>query len=344
MTKKNYQQLSESERHAIALGLQQKQSLSAIARALGRSKSTISRECARNTGAKAYTSKFAQQRSDRRRCFARPQPKLHRDGPLFKIVGDYLRQHWSPQQIAGQLKKLHPDNKRKQVSHESIYTCIYAQPRGELKKELVSCLRMARAKRWPRSKGEDRRGQITDLLSIHVRPPEIEDRQLPGHWEGDLIKGKGNASAIGTLVERTTRLVVLVKLPHPNPATAAHVLQAFTDKLNGIAAPMRQSLTYDRGREMAEHAQLTRNTGMKVYFCDPYSPWQRGSNENTNGLLRQYFPKAMSLAGVTQAQVDEAVYALNHRPRKCLGWRTPHEVFYGLEITPLRLETRALRT
>ena len=344
MTKKNYQQLSESERHAIALGLQQKQSLSAIARALGRSKSTISRECARNTGAKAYTSKFAQQRSDRRRCFARPQPKLHRDGPLFKIVGDYLRQHWSPQQIAGQLKKLHPDNKRKQVSHESIYTCIYAQPRGELKKELVSCLRMARAKRWPRSKGEDRRGQITDLLSIHVRPPEIEDRQLPGHWEGDLIKGKGNASAIGTLVERTTRLVVLVKLPHPNPATAAHVLQAFTDKLNGIAAPMRQSLTYDRGREMAEHAQLTRNTGMKVYFCDPYSPWQRGSNENTNGLLRQYFPKAMSLAGVTQAQVDEAVYALNHRPRKCLGWRTPHEVFYGLEITPLRLETCALRT
>ena len=323
MTKKNYQQLSESERHAIALGLQQKQSLSAIARALGRSKSTISRECARNTGAKAYTSKFAQQRSDRRRCFARPQPKLHRDGPLFKIVGDYLRQHWSPQQIAGQLKKLHPDNKRKQVSHESIYTCIYAQPRGELKKELVSCLRMARAKRWPRSKGEDRRGQITDLLSIHVRPPEIEDRQLPGHWEGDLIKGKGNASAIGTLVERTTRLVVLVKLPHPNPATAAHVLQAFTDKLNGIAAPMRQSLTYDRGREMAEHAQLTRNTGMKVYFCDPYSPWQRGSNENTNGLLRQYWPKRTSMAHLSQRQCEQIAHKINTRPRKRHGYLSP---------------------
>lgn len=205
MTQKNYQQLSQSERHAIALGLQQKQSLSAIARALGRSKSTISRECQRNAGGKGYNSKFAQQRSDKRRCFARPQPKLGRDGPLFKIVRDYLRQRWSPQQIAGQLKKLHPDNKRKQVSHESIYTCIYAQPRGELKKELVSCLRMARAKRWPRSRGEDRRGQITDLLSIHVRPPEIEDRQFPGHWEGDIIKGKGNASAIGTLVERTPR-------------------------------------------------------------------------------------------------------------------------------------------
>ena len=171
MTQKNYQQLSQSERHAIALGLQQKQSLSAIARALGRSKSTISRECQRNAGGKGYNSKFAQQRSDKRRCFARPQPKLGRDGPLFKIVRDYLRQRWSPQQIAGQLKKLHPDHKRKQVSHESIYTCIYAQPRGELKKGLVSCLRMARAKRWPRSRGEDRRGQITDLLSIHVRPP-----------------------------------------------------------------------------------------------------------------------------------------------------------------------------
>jgi IS30 family transposase len=192
-------------------------------------------------------------------------------------VCEYLRQHWSPQQIAGQLKKLHPHDRRQRVSHESIYTCIYAQPRGELKKELVACLRMAHAKRWPRSKGEDRRGEITDLVSIHVRPPEVEDRQLPGHWEGDLIKGAHNASAIGTLVERTTRLVVLVKLPHPNPATAAHVLKAFSDKLNAIASPMRQSLTYDRGREMAEHARLTQNTGMRVYFCDPYSPWQRGS-------------------------------------------------------------------
>ena len=160
MTKKNYQQLSESDRHAIALGLQQKQSLSAIARALGRSRSTISRKCRRNGGAKGYASKFAQQRSDRRRRFARPQPKLHRDGPLFEIVRGYLRQHWSPAQIAGELKKLHPDNKRQQVSHESIYTCIYVQPRGELRKELVSCLRMAHAKRWPRSRDKGRRGEI----------------------------------------------------------------------------------------------------------------------------------------------------------------------------------------
>ena len=232
MSKRTYEQIKESERHAIALGLQQKQSIRAIARALGRSPSTISREIHRNAGGNGYASRFAHQRSCKRRIHSRPQPKLHRQGALYRLVCDHLHLHWSPQQIAGHLKKLHPHDRRARVSHESIYTCIYAHPRGELRKELVSCLRMAHAKRWPRSKGKDRRGEIQDLLSIHVRPPEIEDRQLPGHWEGDLIKGANNASAIGTLVERTTRLVLLVKLPHPNPATAAHVLQAFSDKLN----------------------------------------------------------------------------------------------------------------
>ena len=323
MSKRTYQQLSESERQAIALGLQQKQTISAIARALGRHKSTISREIERNAWGNGYVSRFAQQRRDKRRIHSRPQPKLQRDGALFQFVRQQLKLHWSPQQIAGHLKTLHPHNRSQRVSHESIYTCIYAQPRGELKKELLSCLRMAHAKRWPRSKGRDRRGEIKDLLSIQLRPPEVEDRQFPGHWEGDLIKGANNASAIGTLVERTTRLVVLVKLPHPNPATAAHVLQAFTDKLNAIAQPMRQSLTYDRGREMAEHAKLTQNTGMKVYFCDPYSPWQRGSNENTNGLLRQYFPKGTDLSGYSQQQLDAVADELNGRPRMTLGyaWR-----------------------
>lgn len=327
MTKRTYEQISESERHAIALGLQQKQSIRAIARALGRSPSTIGREVSRNAGGDGYVSRFAHQRCCRRRLHTRPLPKLHRHGVLFKQVCQYLRLHWSPQQIAGHLKKLNPHDRRQRVSHESIYTCIYAQPRGELKKELVSCLRMAHAKRWPRSKGNDRRGEIKDLLSIHVRPPEVKDRQLPGHWEGDLIKGAHNASAIGTLVERTTRLVLLVKLPHPNPATAAHVLQAFSDKLNAIATPMRQSLTYDRGSEMAEHAKLTENTGMKVYFCDPYSPWQRGSNENTNGLLRQYFPKGTDLSGYTQQQLDAVADELNGRPRMTLGYSTPLEVY-----------------
>ena len=327
MSNRRYEQIQESERHAIALGLQQKQSITAIAKALGRSASTISREINRNAGGNGYVSRFAQQRCHKRRLHCRPQPKLHSQGALFGQVCQYLRLHWSPQQIAAHLHKLHPNEKRQQVSHESIYTCIYAQPRGELKKELVACLRMARAKRWPRSKGEDRRGQISDLLSIHVRPPEVQDRQFPGHWEGDLIKGANNASAIGTLVERTTRLVVLVKLPHPNPATAGHVLQAFTDKLNAVAAPMRKTLTYDRGKEMAAHAKLSHNTGMKVYFCDPYSPWQRGSNENTNGLLRQYFPKGTDLSGYTQEQLDAVADELNGRPRMTLGWCTPLEVY-----------------
>ncbi len=327
MTKRTYEQIKETERHAIALGLQQGQSIRAIARALGRSPSTISREIRRNAGGSGYVSRFAHQRCCKRRRHSRVQPKLHRQGALFKQVCEHLHQHWSPQQIAGHLKKLHPDDGRQRVSHESIYTCIYAQPRGELKKELLSCLRMAHAKRWPRSKGKDRRGEIQDLLSIHVRPPEVADRQLPGHWEGDLIKGASNASAIGTLVERTTRLVLLVKLPHPNPATAAHVLQAFSDKLRSIASPMRKTLTYDRGREMAGHAQLTENTGMRVYFCDPYSPWQRGSNENTNGLLRQYFPKGTDLSGYTQEQLDAVADSLNRRPRMTLGYCTPLEVY-----------------
>ena len=327
MPNTSYQQLSEAERHAISLGLQQGMPQRAIARALGRSPSTISRECRRNAGAKGYASHYAHQRSERRRRFARPLPKLHRDGALLPRIRSYLLQWWSPQQISRELQLLHPHDKRMQASHELIYTCIYAQPRGELKRELVACLRMSHAKRWPRSKGQDRRRETADLLSIHLRPPEVSDRQLPGHWEGDLIKGAGNASAIGTLVERTTRLVILVKLPHPNPSTAAHVLQAFTDKLCGIAQPMRHSLTYDRGSEMARHKELTKSTGMKVYFCDPYSPWQRGSNENTNGLLRQYFPKGTDLSGFSQEQLDAVADQLNGRPRMTLGWRKPIEVY-----------------
>ena len=227
MSKRTYEQIKESERHAIALGLQQKQSIRAIARALGRSPSTISREIHRNGGGNGYASRFAHQRSCKRRIHSRPQPKLHRQGALFRFVCDHLYQHWSPQQIAGHLKQLHPYDRRAQVSHESIYTCIYAQPRGELKKELVSCLRMAHAKRWPRSKGKDRRGEIQDLLSIHVRPPEVNDRLMPGHWEGDLIKGAGNKSAVGVLVERTTRLVLLAWMP-PTLAAASTTTSGFS--------------------------------------------------------------------------------------------------------------------
>jgi len=323
----SYKQLDYQERQTIAICRELGLSIRAIARILRRAASTISREIDRNGGGTAYSCRFAHQRVLRRRRHGRPAPKLVVGNALFASVKSLLLERWSPQQIASRLATLHPSEPARRASHETIYNVIYAQPRGELRRELIACLRLAHTKRWPRSRGEDRRGQMADLLSIHVRPPEIEDRQFPGHWEGDLIKGAGNLSAVGTLVERSTRLLMLVKLPHPNPATAAHVLQAFTDKLNGIARPMRQTLTYDRGREMAHHTQLTANTGVAVYFCDPHSPWQRGTNENTNGLVRQYLPKGTDLSGVSQEQLDAIADQMNGRPRKTLGWLTPFEVY-----------------
>lgn len=203
-----------------------------------------------------------------------------------------------------------------------MYNCIYAQPVGEL--------RQARNKRTTRSKGQVRRGQIPDMLSIHVRTPEVEDRQFPGHLEGDLIKGEVNASAVGTLVERTSRLLMLVKLPHPKPASAVNVLQAFTDKLCAIAQPLRKTLTYDQGEEMALHKQLTINTGIAVYFCDPHSPWQRGSNESTNGLVRQYLPKGTDLSGYSYEQLDAIADEINNCPRKMLGVRSALGVYREL--------------
>ena len=205
------------------------------------------------------------------------------------------------------------------MSHETIYNCTYAMPVGELRKELIASLRHAHNKRLPRSKGKDRRGQIPNMLSIHVRQPEIEDRQFPGHWEEDLIKGEGNASAVGTLVERTSRLVMLVKLPEFKPASAANVLQAFTDKLLGIAQPMRLSMTKTQGREMSMHKKLSEQPGIAVYFCDPHSPWQRGSNKNMNGLVRRYLPKGAGLSIYSQEQLDAIADEINNRPRKGLG-------------------------
>ena len=328
-SQQRYKQLDYRQRETIALGRQQGLSIRAIARMLNRAASTISRELRRNQPGPHYSCQYAQQRRDRRRRQSVAAPKLVAGGALFDIIVARLRRRWSPRQIAAYLAKLHPSGSAMRVSHETIYNVIYAQPRGELKRELIACLRMARAKRWPRSRGEDRRGKLSDLLSIHVRPPEVADRQFPGHWEGDLIKGAGNLSAVGTLVERTTRLLMLVRLPHPQPATAAHVLQAFTDKLNSIAQPMRQTLTYDRGKEMARHQELTANTGVRVYFCDPHSPWQRGTNENTNGLVRQYLPKGTDLSGFSQNELDAIADEMNGRPRQTLDWATPFEVYSG---------------
>lgn len=213
------------------------------------------------------------------------------------------------------------------VSHETIYTTIYAHATGELRKQLIACLRQYHKKRLPRLRGSDRRGGIPDMVSLHVRPPAVEDRVMPGHWEGDLIKGAGNQSSVGVLAERNSRRVLLAKMAD---ATAASALAAFTAKLNSIAAPLGQTLTYDQGKEMARHAQLTAATGVAVYFCDPHSPWQRGTCENTNGLLRQYLPKGTDLSVHSQQDLDAIADCLNSRPRATHGFACPLNVFAAM--------------
>ena len=331
-TSSHYHQLKPEDRVTIASLRQQNHSVRAISRQLHRSPATISRELQRNASSSGYGSAHAQCQSLQRRRCGRPAIKLHPESILSCLVIHLLRLRWSPEQIALTLARLYPPGHEHRVSHETIYNCIYAMPVGELRKELIATLRHAHNKRLPRSKGKDRRGQIPDMLSIHVRPPEIEDRQFPGHWEGDLIKGEGNASAVGTLVERTSRLVMLVKLPEFKPASATNVLQAFTDKLLGIAQPMRLSMTYDQGREMSMHKKLSEQTGIAVYFCDPHSPWQRGSNENMNGLVRQYLPKGTDLSIYSQEQLDAIADEINNRPRKGLGVRSPLAVYRELLV------------
>jgi IS30 family transposase len=300
-------------------------SMRAIARMLARPPSTVSRELGRNTCPEmGYTGETAMELHAARRTAAKPAAKLDVGGVTWGVVLTLLSWKWSPQQIAATLKRVYPDQPDHHVSHATIYTAIYAQPRGELRRQLIACLRQGRSTRMPRSRGTDRRGQIPDMVSIHVRPPEVDDRVMPGHWEGDFIKGAGNKSSVGVLVERTSRLVLLARM---EDATAAAALAGFTAKLNAIAAPMRQSLTYDQGKEMSRHAELAANTGLRVYFCDPHSPWQRGTCENTNGLLRQYLPKSTDLSVYTQEELDAIADSLNSRPRATHDWRTPLEVF-----------------
>ena len=327
---KRYQQLQPEERMTLASLVQQQYTACEIAKVLKRSTSTVTRELKRNAQGASYSSQAAITCSRLRRIQGRAPKRLHQDGILFGVVHHFLCNRWSPEQIALPLAHIYPKGHELRVSHETIYNCIYAQPVGELKKDLIQALRHARNKRVPRSKGQDRRGHIPDILSIHLRPPEIEDRLFPGHWEGDLIKGRANASAVGTLVDRTSRLLMLVKLPDVQPASAANVLQGFTNKLLSIAQPLRQSMTYDQGREMAMHKQLSQNTGIAVYFCDPHSPWQRGSNENMNGLVRQYLPKGTDLSIYSQEQLDAIADEINNRPRKGLGVRSPLAVYREL--------------
>jgi len=325
----NYNHLSAAERTTLMVMLADGLSPSSAARHLGRSRSTISRELARNQsssgdGHQSYDAITADERAGSLRAAPALNPKLGIDTPLFGVVQDQLREGWSPEQIAGRLEKAFPGDRARTVSHETIYTAIYVLPRGGLRTDLISLLRHGHAKRRPRTRGHDRRGRIADMVSLHVRPPEIEDRVIPGHWEGDLIKGARNQSCVGTLVERSSRLVLLARM---DDATAEAALDGFTAILNRVRKPLRKTLTYDQGKEMSRHRDLTAATGVDVYFADPHSPWQRGSNENANGLIRQYLPKGTDLSGLTQDDLDAIAYKLNTRPRKILGFRMPLEVY-----------------
>ena len=329
--------MSAEERETLSLGLARGDSLRTMATVLGRAPSTVSRESARNTTrGRPYRACTAQvQAVTRARQPRRPRKLL--DPWLWQYVRTHLAEGCSPEQIAGRLQRAYPDDMRKQLSTETIYVGLYVLPRGTLRSELLAALRQARKARQPRARGVDRRGQIPNMTPIAERPAEVGTRTVPGHWEGDLIKGARNGSAVGTLVERTTRLVLLARMEGTD-ATSAR--QGFTKKLRHVPAPLRKTLTYDRGKEMAEHARLAERLNIRVFFADPYSPWQRGTNENTNGLLRQYLPKGTDLSGYTQRQLNAIAHRLNTRPRKCLNFATPLEVYAHLRHhSPVALET-----
>ncbi len=312
--------LSLEEREEISVGLQAGESLRGIALRLGRAASTVSREV-KIQGAHRYRAWRGDERAEQ--LMARPKPRKLETSPcLLKAVEAGLEQDWSPAQIARRLRLDYPDNAAMRVSHETIYQALYIQGRGVLRKELTKHLRQGRTERRKRGR-EELRGKIRDMVNISQRPPEVADRAVPGHWEGDLIIGKDNHSAIGTLVERATRYVMLLELK--NGKTAENVREALAKKIQALPAELWRSITWDQGPELSEHAQFTVDTGVKVYFCDPHSPWQRGSNENTNGLLRQYFPKGTDLNEYSAAELDRVARQLNGRPRETLGWRTPAE-------------------
>jgi IS30 family transposase len=316
--------LSSADREEISRGLIEGDSLRQIAIGLGRATSTISREVAWS-GRTAYRAWSAEKTSHQRA--RRPKPtKLARNPTLRREVERQLADRWSPQQIAARLLTEYPDDVSMRVSHETIYRSLFVQARGALKKELTAYLRTQRTQRHPHKRTErSGKGQLQDMIPISARPPEAEDRAVPGHWEGDLIIGSRGRSAIGTLVERRSRYVLL--FPLPDGRTAHHVRVALTRQIAKLPKELRRTLTWDQGKEMAEHVRFTTDTGLNVFFCDPHSPWQRGSNENTNGLLRQYFPRNTDLSVHSRAQLDAVARSLNNRPRQTLNWMKPCEVF-----------------
>ena len=324
-----YPRLNINEREEISLGLAKGRSQRDIAASLDRSPSTICHEIKRNSEyGQPYRAVKAQRRVNRLTHTARKKRKLDINEPLKQYVLKQLDQLWSPEQIAKRLKILYPMDMAMQISHESIYSYLYVQPRGALRKELIKCLRRRHINRRARN-GKSRRncGPIQDYISIEERPVEVANRIIPGHWEGDLIMGHNNGSALGTLVERTTRMTFLVKLKDKD-ATAVRV--AFAKEFRHLPKALKRSLTYDHGQEMAEHKLFTKSTRIQVYFAHPHSPWERGTNENTNDLIRQFFPKGIDFSKVTLTRIKKAQDMLNDRPRKTLNFLTPHEVFGGL--------------
>ena len=316
--------LSLAEREEISRGLARGASLRSIAASLGRAASTLSRELRRNGGRQRYRAATSDRRAWDRAL--RPKAcKLATHEPLRLIVASKLEDNWSPEQIAGWLKRTYPDDEAYRVSHETIYRSLFVQARGVLKKELQAHLRSQRAIRRSRhaTRKGDRRGSIVDAVSIRERPASAEDRAVPGHWEGDLLCGSANSYLV-TLVERHSRYVMLAKAANRDSRT---VVNALIEQARNLPHELYQSLTWDRGKEMAEHKRFTLATDVAVYFCDPQSPWQRGSNENTNRLLRQYFPKGTDLSVHTQERLNEVARELNQRPRKTLGYETPAERF-----------------
>ena len=322
-----YDHLSIEERATIKAMLVLGQSMRAIARALDRAPSTVQREILRNRPPlwrqedpirlRTYDPTRAAGRARRLRHVPRVKRLLPPESPLWREIRWFMELGWSPEQIAGRLGC---------VSHETIYTAIYAMPRGELRRELISLLRQGRSSRRPRGR-VDRRGKSpVDLPSIHVRPPEADERLLPGHWEGDFLKGTRNLSAVGTLVDRHSLFVMLARM---EGCGAEAALAGFSAAFAPLPVQMRKTLTYDQGKEMMSYKKLAENTGLSIYFADPHSPWQRGINENTNGLLRQYLPREADLTKFSQRDLDQIAWLLNTRPRKSLGFRTPAEVFFG---------------
>jgi len=316
--------LTLSEREEISRGIAAHQSARSMARSLGRSPSTVSRELSRNGGYDGYRAALADEkawvRSRRpKRC------KLSNNPQLRRAVASKLRLNWAPEQVAGWLKKANPEDERYRVSHETIYRSLFVQARGVLKKELLGHLRSKRTIRRSKQAGlnGDGRGQIKDLVSIRERPAAVEDRAVPGHWEGDLLSGSKN-SYIATLVERHSRYVMLTKVANKDTQT---VVSALIKQAKKLPSELYKSLTWDRGKELTDHRRFTLATNIAVYFCDPQSPWQRGSNENTNGLLRQYFPKGTNLSAYSQAYLNKVARQLNERPRETLQFETPAERF-----------------